>query len=142
MPVAACLSFHQCLARRDEIFRRDAIWTRDHECTSCVIGTARRMDSFTPEPDLEPQPQRDAGKVRVKRTDAKCADCGKKITPYAKLCKPCRGKRRTAAMPKKCTVEGCRWKARRRGLCWTHWWRARPAPYVRAKEAMEREAMR
>jgi hypothetical protein len=123
MPVAACLHPHSCLARRDEVFRKDTIWTRDHECTSCTIGTARRMCDFTPDADIVPSPQRDLGKPRVKRPNATCSTCGKKVTPYAKQCKPCRGKARTALMPKYCVAPGCRWKARRGGLCMTHWFK-------------------
>jgi hypothetical protein len=60
MPVAACQNPHQCLSRRDEIFRKDAIWTRDHECTSCRIGTARRMMAFVPEKDIDSSDMRHA----------------------------------------------------------------------------------
>ena len=72
--------------------------------------------------------------VRVRRV-AHCADCGCSITRYAETCKRCRGKRRTAAMPKKCTVEGCRWKARRGGKCMSHYWAGMPKPYERRRKA-------
>jgi hypothetical protein len=96
MPVAACLHPHSCLARRDEVFRKDAIWTRDHECTSCIIGTARRMCSFTPEPDIAPQPLRDSGKPRLPVTLGPCSVCGETVTaPGAKMHRACLDSTRT-----------------------------------------------
>ena len=135
MPNAACLSKHTCLARRDATFRKPPAFTWGEECTSCWEGTCRRMDSFVPDPDpdIAPQPVR-GPKPKVKKPLPVCA-CGKVLTRGAKICKPCRGKARTALMPKKCTTPGCRNKARPKGLCCTCYWKGRPAPYHRGKGA-------
>jgi hypothetical protein len=84
MPSAACATPRTCLARRDEVFRRDAIWTRDHECTSCVIGTARRMDSFTPDPETRPS--------HFRRGTRACPECGEPMDLRNKggCCRACR----------------------------------------------------
>ena len=85
MPTAACRNPHQCLARREIVFRQDAIWVRDHECISCIIGTARRMDSFKPEPDSHPAQWRGGSGRR-------CGECGERIDHRNKggMCKACR----------------------------------------------------
>ena len=117
-PVAACRNHHSCLARRDEIFRQDAIWVRDHECVGCTIGTARRMMNFTPEPDVEPIPLRNTGKPPA--PPPTCTDCGKPCCRGAMRCKKCWGLARRINHDK-CSVKGCRWLARRAGLCQSHY---------------------
>ena len=74
-----CLSSATCLIERQRVMRINGPHGWGLKCMDCQEGCARQMDSFRPEPDLEPSPQRDAGKVRVKRLDAKCADCGKEF---------------------------------------------------------------
>lgn len=111
LPGAACVRSSSCRDEQVRVYRLPVPEARQSPCWKC-------KDRL----------------VRVKRT-ARCADCGKTITRYASTCKPCRGKRRTALMPKTCTHPGCRWKARRGGLCASHYWKGRPAPYARHKEA-------
>ena len=139
MPVAACLNHYQCLARRDEVFRRDAVWSRDHECTSCIIGTARRMDSFVPEADIEPRPLRDAGKVKA--PPPTCEVCGKEVSPRSKKCKTCWGLSRRINHAR-CSVDGCRCKARREGMCCTHYFKAKGEEKLARKKERQREATR
>ena len=130
---SCCLSKHSCLNERSHAMKMTGPFGWGIKCMDCIEGCARQMDEFKPEVDYAPIVER--GKWEKKRVALpKCADCGKPISKDAKICKPCRGKRRTAAMPKTCTHPGCRWKARREGLCHSHYWRNRPAPYSRVKE--------
>ena len=127
MPSTACLNLHSCLARRKQIFSQDSVRTWDSECGCCQEGTARAMHTHKPEVDPHDTQSKTAVAKRVARPADVCATCGKVVTRGAKQCKPCRGKARTALMPKKCTSALCRWKARRGGLCMTHYWRKRQA---------------
>jgi hypothetical protein len=127
-PSSACQHPHTCLAERHRAMRLTPPMGWNSKCLDCIEGAARQSDLFTPEPDgIAPKPLRDLGKPRTIRPPDRCATCGKVVTRGANQCKPCRGKARTALMPKKCASAGCRWKARRGGLCMTHYWRKRQA---------------
>jgi len=122
MRLAACLSKHSCITRRDSVMRLPSIWTWNDPCTSCVEGLARKMDGWKPEADLEPKPLRDYRKPPA--PPPKCSVCGKVISRGSSLCKKCWGiGRRVNHL--KCSVGGCRWKARRNGMCQTHYWKAK-----------------
>lgn len=84
MPVAACKNFHQCLARRDEIFRRPPAFTWSEPCICCDVGFARKMSITKPEPDTHP--------VTGNRNKHRCVDCGEPIDKRNKggQCKCCR----------------------------------------------------
>ena len=135
-----CQTSATCLIERQRAMRLDGPFGWQIPCMDCIEGCARQMDRHTPEPDIAPSPQRDLGKPRVKRPNATCATCGKKVTRGAKQCKPCRGKARTAAMPKKCTVTGCRCKARRGTLCCTHYYATVAADKLERKRERSRVA--
>ncbi len=137
MPSTACATQHSCLARRSEIFRKPAVFTWDSECGCCVEGTARAMNAHKPEPDMEPQPQRDAGKPK-KKSENKCA-CGKQIARRAKQCKKCWGLSHRVNHAK-CSTAGCRAKARRLGLCCTHYFKAQGEEKLARKREKQRIA--
>jgi hypothetical protein len=122
-----CQTTATCLIERQRVMRINGPHGWSLPCMDCIEGCARQMDRHVPEPDLEPRPVRDAGKPKVKRPPDHCATCGKVVTRGAKQCKPCRGKARTALMPKKCTSAGCRWKARRDGMCHSHYFAKKKA---------------
>jgi hypothetical protein len=129
-----CQNATTCLIERARAMKLNGPYGWGIKCMDCVEGCARQMDKHVPEPDVHDTQSPIAVAKRVARPADVCSTCGKKITRGAKQCKPCRGKERTAAMPGKCTHPGCRWKARRGGLCHSHSWASRPAPYHRGKE--------
>lgn len=139
MPSSACANQLSCLARRSEIFRKPAVFTWDSECGCCIEGTARAMNTHKPEPDVEPQPQRDAGK-RKKKYENKCA-CGSEIERRATQCKKCWGLSRRVNHAK-CSMTGCRAKARRLGLCCTHYFKAQGEERLARKREKQKEATR
>jgi hypothetical protein len=120
-----CDADYTCLEYRSAILRRPPVFEWNSPCLSCKLGTDRATAAHKPEPETSPQPLRGAYKSRKRRVNATCKDCGKRITPMATRCKPCRGKMRTAEVPKKCTHSGCRHMSRHGGLCWSHWYSAK-----------------
>ena len=126
MPSTACLNLHSCLARRKQIFSQDSVRTWDSECGCCQEGTARAMHTHKPEVDPHDTQSKTAVAKRVARPPDVCSTCGKVVTRGAKICKKCWGLSRRVNHAK-CSVAGCRWFARRRGLCHSHYFKGKQA---------------
>jgi hypothetical protein len=122
--VSACLRATTCIAYRSNEFRKPPAFTWGSPCLDCHIGTARAMDMIPPEPDLEPKPLRDAGKVKA--PPSTCTKCGKVISRGSSLCKKHWGLSRRVNHAT-CSVGKCRWKARRIGMCQSHYWKYKHA---------------
>ena len=115
---SCCQSKHTCLAERHRAMRLNGPFGWQIPCMDCIEGAARQMDNFTPEPDVEPIPLRNTGKPPA--PPPVCSVCGKPCCRRAVRCKKCWGLARRINHDK-CSIEGCRWLARRAGLCQSHY---------------------
>jgi hypothetical protein len=91
-----CDQPYACVAERDRVMRLPSLYTWNNPCTSCKLGTERKMAAWKPEPDLEPKPLRDAGKPSLPVTLGPCSVCGKTVTtPGAAAHRACLDSTRT-----------------------------------------------
>ena len=121
-----CQTSPTCLAERSRAMRISGPHGWSLPCMDCIEGCARQMDNHVPEPDVHDTQSKAAVAKRVARPPDTCATCGVKITRGAKICKKCWGLSRRVNHAK-CSVAGCRWFARRRGLCHSHYFKGKQA---------------
>jgi len=78
------------------------------------------MDGFVAEPDVEPIPLRNTGKPP--KPPPQCEECGKPVTRGCVRCRECYNAGRRVNNYR-CGIDGCRCKARRNGMCCTHYYK-------------------